>query len=110
MDFSDSDARMRRPFKNRASGADFFRTSTVRPIPLPPEVANATMVFPENEVLSRNVSTIRGAIPHQIGKPTNTVSYGATSMAESKSDRLASSRIYSVERVPKYLQFKSAFM
>lgn len=48
--------------------------SLVFPIPLPPEVANGTMVFPVRSWLSRKVLMIVGATYHQIGKPTNTTS------------------------------------
>ena len=42
---------------------------------LPPEVAKQTAVLPERSQLSRNVSMMRGAVYHQIGKPMKTVSY-----------------------------------
>ena len=38
-------------------------------------------VLPEKSDLSRNVSTIRGSTYHQMGKPTNTVSYWSRSAA-----------------------------
>ena len=44
------------------------------PRPLPPLVANGTMVFPEKSYDSKNVSMIRGSVYHHMGKPTNTAS------------------------------------
>ncbi len=54
-----------------ASGQTFFSTSTVFPIPLPPEVANGITVLPEKSYCSRNVSIMVGATYHQIGKPAS---------------------------------------
>ena len=40
---------------------DFFRISSVRPMPLPPEVAKGTTRLPEKSQEARNVSMMRGA-------------------------------------------------
>ena len=69
------------PFNRRPSTiwADaetlFFNAEAVFPKPLPPEVANSTIFLPEKSYCSRNVLMIVGATYHQIGNPTNTVSY-----------------------------------
>ena len=44
----------------------------VEPMPLPPEVANGTIVFPSNLAAldSMNVSMMEGSRYHQMGKPT----------------------------------------
>ena len=66
----------RRPSRITAEEATLrFRSCAVLPNPLPPEVANRMMVFPAKSWLSRNVLIIVGAVYHQIGKPSSTVSY-----------------------------------
>ena len=42
-------------------GQDFFRISSVRPMPLPPEVAKGTTRLPEKSQEAKNVSMMRGA-------------------------------------------------
>ena len=55
--------------QKRAAGQMRLSSSTVRPMPLPPEVANGTIVLPEKSQLSRNVAMMRGATYHHMGKP-----------------------------------------
>ena len=52
----------RLPSFQRVSGAqEGRRSSTVLPMPLPPEVAKGITVFPEKSALSRKVWMMRGA-------------------------------------------------
>lgn len=46
------------------------RLAFVFPYPLPPDVAKGTIAFQVKSCSSRNVLTIVGAFPHQIGKPS----------------------------------------
>ena len=52
----------------------FFSSSTALPIPLPPLVANGTIVLPVKSHLSRKVLIMCGAMYHQMGKPKNMTS------------------------------------
>ena len=73
------------PFKSQPSvifvSGDTLHLSsdTVFPKPLPPEVANSTIVLPEKSWLSRKVLIIVGATYHQIGKPRKITSYCSVS-------------------------------
>lgn len=76
---------------------------------LPPEVAKGTIALPEKSPLSRKVSTARGSIPHQMGKPTKTVSYCSTfSTAAARAGRQAVSRISKELRLCLLVQSRSA--
>ena len=84
------------------------RALLVPPMPLPPEVAKGTTVLPVRSQLSRKVLTIVGAIYHQMGKPTNTTSYCATSAEAAMAGRLLSPFISRVLRLEESFQFRSA--
>ena len=97
------------PFFQLAWGQWDFRLCSAFSIPLPPEVAKGITVLPEKSYLSRNVSTIRGSTYHQMGKPTNTVSYWSRSAAgAAMAGRQAGSFISSVLRLFWSIQFRSA--
>ena len=70
-----AEALKRRPSVTLAFGASARRLAEESPMPLPPEVANGTIVFPASASAfdSMKVSMIDGSRYHQIGKPTNTV-------------------------------------
>ena len=61
-------------FMTVVSDTDGFNFSTVFPNPLPPDVANRIIVFPEKSYALRNVLMIVGATYHQIGNPKNITS------------------------------------
>ena len=76
---------------------------------LPPEVAKGTIALPEKSPLSSTVSKARGSIPHQMGKPTKTVSYCSTfSTAAARAGRQAVSRISKELRLCLLVQSRSA--
>ena len=65
------------PSFSNAPGQDGASSWLVLPIPLPPDVAKGMMVFPVQSYCSRKVLMMFGATYHQIGKPTNIVSYAS---------------------------------
>ena len=78
-------------------------------MPLPPEVAKGITVLPEKSYSSRKVLMMVGATYHQMGKPTNTVSYWSMlSTWLLTSGREAGSFISSVLRLCLSVQSRSA--
>ena len=74
---------MRSPVSVSAPVSSAIRLQ-VEPIGLPPEVQNGMIFAPVKSFSVKKVSTALGSLPHQIGKPTNTVSYPVSeSFAES---------------------------
>ena len=80
-------------------------------MPLPPEVAKGTTVFPVKSYASMKVSMIDGSRYHQIGKPTKTTSYCAMfSTRVPIAGRALRSFISRVLRLFLSIQFRSAFV
>lgn len=74
--------RTRSPSSTTAPGSRPRIPLTAADMPLPPEVQNGLIVLPEKSQASKNANMIFGIRPHQMGKPTYTVSYAAMSAAQ----------------------------
>ena len=59
-------------------------SSSVCPMPEPPDVAKTATLLSDKSQPSKNVLMIVGATYHQIGKPISTVSYPETSGKEKR--------------------------
>lgn len=73
--FADVLAGKRFSSSNFAPGASACMLLPESPMPLMPDVAKGTTVFPEKSYCSIKVSMIEGSLYHHTGKPTNTMLY-----------------------------------
>lgn len=77
-------------------------------IPLPPDIANGTIIFPSVPQSSRNVFTTVGATPHQIGKPTKNVPYSSALKCPLTAGRIVLSFISTLLRFAGFRQSRSS--